>query len=440
MTSMNLYRRKAFLTSVALVLACLAVLGTLSAQHRNSHKLRATAVVEITTDAHGVAITHLIPVSLLEEGRFQDASVYKATPRPMALENGLVYEAQKTGTPVGYVTIINGANDHGWVALGKFKQVSTTPKVEATPTPAKGDDRPILRRSDNSGTGAATPTPTATPSPAPAGNSDDRPTLHRSDNSNSGAASPSPTATPTPPQAGQSPIQPEAPEDPNRPVLQHQTPGQPTVTMPPAKAAQPSQGAATSTKPVASTPGTQTAGTQMYVAVSDEQPVDIRSFNFSWKPGEEKEVEVKMRKLVVAQFQRENIRIAESALKNVVFRSFDLDLSNDAALVISAEVAGSNAAPGVKDAPAKSITRYITVVARLDFDGIPQKLMANITDSSRLDVTPRLELIDAVDVDGTGPAELLFREYNFDHKSFVIYSVGRNAATKMFEGANQPLK
>src|SRR6266567_6238020 len=161
MTSMTLYRRKAFLTSGALVLVCLAAFTALLAQHRNAHKLRATAVVEITTDAHGVAITHLIPVSLLEEGRFQDASVYKATPRPMALENGLVYEAQKTGTPVGYVTIINGANDHGWVALGKFKQVSTTPKVEATPTPAKGDDRPILRRSDNSGTGAATPTPTA---------------------------------------------------------------------------------------------------------------------------------------------------------------------------------------------------------------------------------------------------------------------------------------
>jgi len=152
------------------------------------------------------------------------------------------------------------------------------------------------------------------------------------------------------------------------------------------------------------------------------------------------QVEAKMRKLAVALLLRENVKTTESALKNVVFRSFDLDLSNDAALVISAEVAGSNAAPGVKDTPAKSITRYITVVARLDFDGIPQKLMANITDSSRLDVTPRLELIDAVDVDGTGPAELLFREYNFDHKSFVIYSVGRNAATKMFEGANQPLK
>ncbi len=147
-----------------------------------------------------------------------------------------------------------------------------------------------------------------------------------------------------------------------------------------------------------------------------------------------------MRKLAVALLLRENIRTTESALKNVVFRSFDLDLSNDAALVISAEVAGSNPAPGVKGSPGKSIVRYISVIARLDFEGIPQKLMVTVTDSSRLDVVPRLELVDAVDVDGAGPAELLFREYSFDHKSFVVYGVGRNTAAKIFEGASQPLK
>jgi hypothetical protein len=80
------------------------------------------------------------------------------------------------------------------------------------------------------------------------------------------------------------------------------------------------------------------------------------------------------------------------------------------------------------------------VIARLDFDGIPQKLMASVTDSSRLDVVPRMELVDALDVDGAGPAELLFRQYSFDQKTFAIYGVGRNVATKMFEGASQPLK
>jgi hypothetical protein len=179
--------------------------------------------------------------------------------------------------------------------------------------------------------------------------------------------------------------------------------------------------------------------TQTFVAVSDEQPTDTRSFNFSWKPGEEQEVGVKMRKLALTQLQRENPRLTDSSLNHVVFRSFDLDLTNDAALVISAEASVSSPA-GAKETPGKSIVRYVTVIARLDFDGIPQKLMVNLTDSSRLDVVPRMELVDAVDVDGDGPAELLFREYSFDHKGFVIYSVGRNVATKMFEGASQLIR
>jgi hypothetical protein len=57
-----------------------------------------------------------------------------------------------------------------------------------------------------------------------------------------------------------------------------------------------------------------------------------------------------------------------------------------------------------------------------------------------LDVAPRLELVDAVDVDGDGLAELLFREYGFDQKSFIIYGVGRSTVTKVFEGASVPLR
>jgi hypothetical protein len=76
----------------------------------------------------------------------------------------------------------------------------------------------------------------------------------------------------------------------------------------------------------------------------------------------------------------------------------------------------------------------------MDFDGNPQRVAVSVADSSRLDVAPRLELIDAVDVDGDGAAELVFRQYDFDQKSFVIYSVGRTSVSKVFEGAGMPLK
>jgi hypothetical protein len=175
------------------------------------------------------------------------------------------------------------------------------------------------------------------------------------------------------------------------------------------------------------------------VAVSDNEPADTRSFEFKWKPGEEQAMEAKMRKLALAQLPHENAQLNANSLKNVVMRSFDLDLSNDAVIVLSAEIPGSYLASGAKGAPGKFISRYVTVIARVDFEGVPQKLASSVTDSSRLDVAPRLELIDAVDVDGDGLAELLFREYSFDEKSFIVYGVGRSTVTKVFEGASMPL-
>ena len=156
-------------------------------------------------------------------------------------------------------------------------------------------------------------------------------------------------------------------------------------------------------------------------------------------------MEPKMRKLALAQIPKQDIQhskessqLTTKSLRNVVMRSFDLDLSNDAVLVMSAEVPAT--VPSTKESSAKFISRYVTVVARVDFDGEPQKVLSSVTDSSRLDVSPRLELIDAVDVNGDGMADLLFREYGYDDKSFVIYSVGRSTVTKVFEGASRPLQ
>src|ERR1700743_2447928 len=103
---MNLYSRRKFLASTALVLVCAGILTSawvtsVWAQRRKAHKLRATAVMEVTTDSSGKVTTQILPVTVLDNGQFQDASLYKATPRPMALDNGIVYEAQTTGIPVG---------------------------------------------------------------------------------------------------------------------------------------------------------------------------------------------------------------------------------------------------------------------------------------------------------------------------------------------------
>ena len=55
---------------------------------------RAVAVVEWTPSG-----PHLIPVSILVDGKFYDAGLYLANPVPMALEPGNIYEIQKSGDP-----------------------------------------------------------------------------------------------------------------------------------------------------------------------------------------------------------------------------------------------------------------------------------------------------------------------------------------------------
>jgi hypothetical protein len=408
---MNLYSRSRFLASAVLVLVCAAAFTTAVAQRRKPHKLRATAVVEVTTDSAGIVATRVFPVTILDEGAFHDAGIYKATPQPMALDNGIVYEAQTNGIPVGYATILSSTNNKGWTSLGKW-QAADAPKKPQAPAPVTtGDDRPVIHRGDSSASAAPSPTPAPSADSAPASSSSSE-------------------------SAG-------APDDADRPVLRRRSPAkqEPASTPQP----QPSPTTSTPTAPDGSVvPRTKlpvvVSGTKTFVAVSDNEPTDVRSYAFKWKAGEEQQMETKMRKLALAQLPRENAQLNTNSLNNVIMRSFDLDLSNDAVVVLSAEIPGSYLAPGGKSTPGKFVSRYVTVIARVDFEGMPQKLASSVTDSSRLDVAPRLELVDAVDVDGDGLAELLFREYSFDQKSFIIYGIGRTTVMKVFEGAGMPLR
>jgi hypothetical protein len=447
--SMNLYSRTRFLASAVLVLACAAVVVPAMAQRRKPHKLRATAVVEVTTDSAGVVGTRVFPVTVLDEGGFHDAGIYKATPQPMALDNGIVYEAQADGIPVGYATIVSSTNNKGWTALGKWQLADAAKKSQAPAAVTAGNDRPVIRRDGGSSSG----------SPAASG-SDDRPVLHRGDSSptpgDSGNQTPSSPAQPaadTSSANAPSNDSASAPDDSDRPVLRRRSPQKQDTTSTPPPLPTPAPGTSDTSRSATPTPSPQTApaashtklpvvlsGTRTFVAVSDNEPVDIRSYDFKWKPGEDDGMELKMRKLALAQLPRENAQLNTNSLQNVVMRSFDLDLSNDAVIVFSAEIPGSYLAPGAKDSPGKFISRYVTVIARMDFDGMPQKLASSVTDSSRLDVAPRLELIDAVDVDGDGLAELLFRQYSYDEKSFIVYGVGRSTVTKVFVGASMPLR
>jgi hypothetical protein len=420
---MNLYRTR-LLTATLLLALTIAGLLTATAQRKKAHKLRATALLELTTDSAGNTAARLTPIVILDEGRFRDASIYKATPRPMAAADGIVYEAQKSGVPVGYVTIGSAAHAGGiWTATGKWQPSSTVAKKETpapTPLPRPGDDRPILHRG---GTGSANVP--GTPEPAP-------------------SSQPAPQSTPEATPTSQTTSEP-APDSSDRPVLRRRTSSStpeaeasptPKSEIAPAPANAPAP-AAPHTPALKLNPGTAMA----LAAVSDSQATDDpHSFAYQWQPGEQEKMEAKLRKFALQQLPPENAKLGDNAFTNVVIRSFDVDATNEAVLVLTAEIPGSYMTPGSKAAPGKFVSRYITLIARTDYEGNFQRLAVSVTDSSRLDVAPRLELIDAVDVDGDGYAELLFREYSFDDKGFVVYGIGRSTVTKVFEGASQALK
>jgi hypothetical protein len=72
----------------------------------------------------------------------------------------------------------------------------------------------------------------------------------------------------------------------------------------------------------------------------------------------------------------------------------------------------------------------------VDLEGNPRKLFANVTSDDRLDAVPRLELVDAVDADGNGRGELLFRRITDVGTDFAIYRIGIDDVVEMFHGGS----
>jgi hypothetical protein len=117
----------------------------------------------------------------------------------------------------------------------------------------------------------------------------------------------------------------------------------------------------------------------------------------------------------------------QPAFDNPRIRIFDLSSSNEPVLVFSATTH-----PAATDSSAES--KEITLIARTDLEGELRKLFFSQTDSRHLDVTPRLELIDAVDADGDGRGELLFRRTTGEGSAYAIYRVSADHLWPLFEG------
>jgi hypothetical protein len=110
----------------------------------------------------------------------------------------------------------------------------------------------------------------------------------------------------------------------------------------------------------------------------------------------------------------------------VQLRVFDLSNSNEPVLVLTAN---AKMPSGARD-----VEFMTAVVAREDIYGDLHKVFAETTDNQHLDVVPKYELIDAVDADGDGRGELLFRMSWDNGSAFSMYRVIGDRLWRLFEG------
>jgi hypothetical protein len=467
--------------------------------------------------------TTLIPIAILIDGKFYDASAYKATPVPMVLESGTVYEAMRTGKPVGLFTVNgalhskNPASPTPWIGEGSFLATGAEApkgrrKAENVPLGLDEKDAPPrLNRgggSDRSKGSAPSETP-ATEGPAsagsggrsPAGTGTDQPAEAKPPSS----SAPGSDGSPQTGQTGSKPEQTSPSGEPTTPTngaqANEQNPdNRPSVGQsgkPPDEMGHPTLRRGKPTQPLpdddqsksanyARTKGDTAAKqsgdaknigaknpAELVPAISDVAGPDPQSYAFDWPKGREEERRKQMVALAASEIRgylatqaKEQIGHApagkqapatvhktttkpvQPVMEKVQLRAFDLWGTSDPILIMSAEthLPATSRSPAAQKswkedatatAPDSATSYTITLVAKTDIYGNLRTLYSGVTDKDHLDVTPRLELIDAVDADGDGRGELLFRETSDAGTGYVIYRATADTLWKLFDSLNQ---
>src|SRR5271167_1330865 len=132
---------------------------------------RAVGLLQLSSNGKGT----LIPVAILIDGKFYDASAYKADPVPMALDSGTVYEVEQSGDSQGLFTVSGALHSNSpgsanpWVGAGSYLPNGT----EAAKATRKAEDVPVgLDNTDSDAPprltrgGASKSAPAASSSPA----------------------------------------------------------------------------------------------------------------------------------------------------------------------------------------------------------------------------------------------------------------------------------
>jgi hypothetical protein len=451
--------------------------GQITKPDKSAPELRSVAVLEWTGEAGKPKASRLVPVTVLDGGSLQDGGIYMARPEPLALAGEVEYELENDGKSVGLFDIENSGREQGsWVGYGAWKSMPVAkPKSVAPPKiedEAPGDE-PVLHRkhhaddkpSSGNGSGSAGSDSSAAPAPDA---DPDRPTLHKKDSGNStsdaGSSGASSTADPDQPtlhrhdstdsSASGSASSSASSADPDRPVMKKSkkkpedvghVDSMPDATDPDRPRLKRGNTDGYKLNVVPSLMGIP-PDMQQAVAVSDAKTRPEHPWAYTWSnPGDE----VKM-KSALEEIARTALGLATPApppapkkttatktpmhktakptppplpapLEDEKFRVFELSYGSGATMVLQAHTSGPLAQQ-----------KFVTLVAQPDLYGNALILLKSVTDGAHLDETPRMRLVDAVDVMADNRGELLFELRGATQRQFALYRVLRGQAEKLF--------
>jgi len=451
---------------------------------------RAVSVLEWVGDPGKPVASRIVPVTVFVDGEYQDGGLYMAQPAPLTVERDTLYELVQAGVPKGTFDVFGGENVGGaWFGYGKWQPLAP-PKPVKKLTPSKippkvvqdnDPDRPHFKGGDpgsgqsGSGSGQAGGSQSSS---APA-DDPDKPTLHRHTSSDD-------SGTDT---AGGTSGAGTAPEDPDRPHLRKRSDatasaasssddGSPVSSVNEPDPDRPRLGHGKPAEVQTQLQATKLTGLppdlHQMAAVSDSAVREEHSFSYPWPdPSDAPKMQAAVEALAVTAvladeaphaFGATPIAASGSAAKAPAstnstarpgaststrahkappkalpvvlsekdFHAYELAYNGGATLVLTAKaLVGPNNA-GV------TLEKYVTIIAQPDFNGDPQVRFKSVTDPKHLDITPRMRLVDAVDTDGDGRAELIFELRRASDRQFAIYKVTGTHAEQAFATESLP--
>ena len=452
---------------------------------------RAVALLQLAPSGK----TSLIPIAIVINGKFWDATAYKADPVPMALDSGNVYEVEQTGSSLGLFTVNNALHSNAqntaapWLGTGAWHPGGTEEPAKAitadnAPVGIETEDAPPRLTHDvnkqnapaagsksGSGSGASSPSTSGSSKPSTnAGSGDEPPRLTKPDPPAAPPADSKPPASPSPAAQPDAKAKDAKPENVNLPASDS---GTIEANRPRLRRGKPAESFGDEDVPGYSRPGAtpssdkgkivETAAAKSEIklipAISDADGPLPHSFKFEWVRGDEEDrrkqmldlAKQELRTYIAAQSPKTEVKpkttrtapsrksasAAEPILENVQMPAFDLWNSNQPVIVMTATAHMPPPPPGTAHSEVESDLQYsICLVTYPDIYNNLHKLYSGITDRFHLDVTPRLDLIDAVDADGDGRGELLFRQTSDVGSGWIIYRPTADKLWKMFDSLN----